>query len=175
VPLCYIGGGHEIQEDHSCSIWKCHIALRLTYAKTLIYPLSTHFLNCRSHRTQLIYCTSPLLQFISPQSSVQSVHPTKHFHTPTTSPHALYDCDPASAIAALFASETLLTSPCFPFCTDSIIRQTPCRETIKQDRTALTFHLANFNSISPLRSAANRLSSFRLRRTTRAATERYLL
>lgn len=44
------------------------------------------------------------------------------------------------------------------------------------DRTGLlTFHLANLNSISPLFSACNLLSSFKLRRTTRAATARYLL
>lgn len=39
----------------------------------------------------------------------------------------------------------------------------------------LTVHLENLSSISPRRSAANLLSSFRLRRTVRAATDRYLL
>jgi hypothetical protein len=44
-----------------------------------------------------------------------------------------------------------------------------------RDTGKLTLHLANLSSISPRRSAAILLSSFRLRRTACAATDRYLL
>lgn len=33
------------------------------------------------------------------------------------------DCDPASAIEAAFASATLLTSPCFPFCSPKLVSE----------------------------------------------------
>jgi hypothetical protein len=96
---------------------------------------------------------------------------TLPLHLPVSAPQIYEDEPAAPAIEAAFASATFLFSPCLPFCP---LISYPSPHCLRNQR-ALTFHFANLNSISPRRSATNRLSSFRLRRTTRAATERYLL
>jgi hypothetical protein len=74
----------------------------------------------------------------------------------------------ASACAWRAAAFSSLSSPCLPFCMPISLysafhlrTSSPC---------ALTSHLAKRSSLSPLRSAAMRLSSLSERRTTRDAT-----
>lgn len=125
-------------------------------------------------QSQIIHMYNSLHPLSKPFPFImQSIHP----HPDST----IYEELEASTAAALFASATLLTSPCLPFCI--IIYQhnsmtflfVPFLLSCMGQTKALTFHFANLSSISPLRSAANLCSSFKLRRTTRAATERYLL
>lgn len=82
--------------------------------------------------------------------------------------------DPDSAIWAALASVTFFISPCLPFC---CAHQSATKRSVRGSRVqgALTLHFANRNSVWPLLSATNLCSSLRLRRTTRAATDRYLL
>ena len=114
--------------------------------------------------------TLPLvLPFIHPP------HPTPSLiHTPYCAACAA-EC---SAASASFAVCSDLLSPAFPFCIKTRGQYTSQQPHASiqpprfPHRHAHTSHFANFRSISPLFSAANLLSSFNERRTTRAATAR---
>lgn len=154
----------------------------LSYTQTVIQsPIFFIVLYCPVSRMILLDCCARRFQIIhmynapSPSPSLSSplqsfsinirIHPSVHLRRSCLGmSRSIRDVLVLALLAVLHISHVSTHSPSLY----------PSNQPSGQ-KGQLTFHFANLSSISPLRSAANLMSSFRLRRTTRAATERYLL